>query len=83
MSTQGSKTTSMLDFSKVALTIITGLLIWSGNTIQQTSIAVAKITEVVSNQKEHSTNQDREILEIRARIAQIEIDLARLKARNP
>lgn len=60
------------NLNTVLLTIVLGVLSWVGLTTQQTSIAIAVITE-------KNANHARELIELRARVAAVEIEFAKLR----
>lgn len=55
-----------------------GLLGWVATTAQSTSVQVAKLTTSVESIVSTQTNADREVFELRRRIGEIEIRLARM-----
>ncbi|EIQ01037.1 hypothetical protein OpiT1DRAFT_05601 [Opitutaceae bacterium TAV1] len=62
------------NLNTILLTVMLGVMGWVGYTVQETSKQVSAITERVGF-------SDREIIELRTRMSQLELDVARVKAR--
>lgn len=70
MSTDTKQTTGNLN--TILLAVVLGMLSWVGYTTQQTAVAVAVMAE-------KNATQDRDLLDLRARVATIELAIAQLK----
>ncbi len=63
---------SAMNLNTLLLTLVLGVMSWVGLTTQQTSIAVAVAAE-------KNALHDRELLDLRTRLASVEIKLAELR----
>ncbi len=60
------------NLNTILLSIVVGVLSWVGYTTQQTSVSIAVIAEKIAY-------NDRELLSLRTRVAQIELSLAKYR----
>ena len=67
-----TKESSLVNFNTVLLAIVLGVVSWVGYTVQQTAVTMAVIVST-------NANHDRELLELRSRVAAVEIALVRLQ----
>jgi len=72
MSTSTAGQNATANLNTVLLTIALAVLAWIGHTTQQTSVMVAVFAE-------KSTTQQRELLELRSRVATIELQVAQIR----
>jgi hypothetical protein len=62
-----------INLNTILIALVLGVMSWVGYTTQQTSVAVAVAAE-------KSSIHDRELLDLRARVAQVELQVATLKS---
>ncbi len=72
MNADESTKPSAINFNSVMLAIVLGVLSWNGYTTYQTSIAVAVAAE-------RGRTQDRDLLDLRARVSYCEVEIAKLR----
>jgi hypothetical protein len=63
---------SIANLNTILLAIVLGVMSWIGYTVQQTSVAIAVLGST-------NANHERELLELRARVQAVEIQLAQFK----
>lgn len=63
---------AIANLNTIILAVVLGVLSWIGYTTQQTSVSIAVIVE-------KNANHDRELLDLRARVAAVEIQLAQMR----
>jgi predicted negative regulator of RcsB-dependent stress response len=66
------KTEATININTIILSVILGVMSWVGYTTQQTAVAMA-----VANEK--AATHDRELLDLRARVAAVEVQLAKMR----
>lgn len=69
-----ARTTSSI-LTQVLIAVLIGVLGWVGYTVQQTAVSTAVVVDKVAT-------HDRDILDLRTRVASVEIQLAQLKRTN-
>jgi predicted negative regulator of RcsB-dependent stress response len=66
------KTEATININTIILSVILGVMSWVGYTTQQTAVAMA-----VANEK--AATHDRELLDLRARVAAVEVQIAKMR----
>jgi len=71
------------DLNTILMAIALGVLGWNAYKTQELAAAIAGITAALSDGKERFRESDRELIDLRARVVQCEIDVAKIKAICP
>lgn len=71
--------TAKNNLNSILLVVTLGVLGWIGATAQSTSVEVGKLSTSMANMAKAQDSTERELIELRTRIAACEIGLATLK----
>lgn len=82
MSEESKLTTTERHLQSVIVIIIVSVLGWVGVTVQQTSVAVARLTVEIEHLKAEVRRPGEKFIEIERRLDKIESTLADIKARQ-
>ncbi len=70
---------AVVNLNTIMLAVVLGVLSWIGITTQNTSVAIAVIAEKTAGIAEKNSVQEREILALRSRMADVELAIERFK----
>lgn len=79
MSEPDEQKPSQVNLNTILIAAVLSVMSWVGYTTQQTSVAVAVAAEKAASAAERAAVHDRELLDLRARMLQCEIAIARFR----